>query len=140
MQHGRWLRVRIGLNALPSPRDASRQGNCVALVCRTRGIPDERWIGSVRGTPDWRELLLLAGAGVLAGFAQFTLFEGMKRAPVSVIAPFEYTSLVWAFVLGFLIWSDLPREEVFFGAALIFGAGLMIIVSEHFRRYPERLG
>lgn len=90
--------------------------------------------------PDWREMLLLAGAGVLAGFAQFALFEGMKRAPVSVIAPFEYTSLVWAFALGYLIWGDLPREEVFYGAALIVGAGLMIIVSEHFRRYPARVG
>ena len=59
------------------------------------------------------ELRLLLGAGALAGFAQFTLFEGMKRAPASVIAPFEYTALVWAFLLGFLIWGDVPRGEVF---------------------------
>jgi drug/metabolite transporter (DMT)-like permease len=89
------------------------------------------WVG-----PDWRELLLLIGAGVVAGFAQFALFEGMKRAPVSVIAPFEYTSLIWAFVLGYMIWRDVPREEVFLGAALIFGAGLMIILSEQFRKHP----
>ena len=59
---------------------------------------------------------LLFGAGSLAGFAQFTLFEGMKRAPASVIAPFEYTALVWSFLLGYLIWSDVPRSEVFVGA------------------------
>ena len=58
----------------------------------------------------------------------------MKRAPASVIAPFEYTSLVWAFALGYLIWGDVPRPEVFVGAALIVAAGLMIILAERFRR------
>ncbi|MGQ3279951.1 MAG: DMT family transporter, partial [Shinella sp.] len=50
------------------------------------------------------DLALMAGTGVLAGIGQFALFEGMRRAPVSVLAPFEYTSLVWAFALGYLIW------------------------------------
>ena len=60
------------------------------------------------------------------------LFEGMKRAPVSIVAPFEYTSLAWAFGLGFVIWGDVPRREVFLGAALIVAAGLLIIGNEHF--------
>jgi drug/metabolite transporter (DMT)-like permease len=85
-------------------------------------------------TPTLRETGLLVGAGVLAGFAQFTLFEGMKRAPASVIAPFEYTALVWSFLLGYLIWGDVPRSGVFVGACLIIGAGLVIVASEHFRR------
>lgn len=85
-------------------------------------------------TPSWIETLLLFGAGILAGLAQFTLFEGMKRAEASVVAPFEYTSLIWSFLLGYLIWADVPRREVFLGAALIMGAGLLIIASEHFRR------
>ena len=61
----------------------------------------------------------------------------MKRAPASVIAPFEYTSLVWAFVLGYLIWGDVPRDEVFVGAALIFAAGVLIIVTKHLRPAPQ---
>ena len=89
--------------------------------------------------PDWKQALLLVGVGVLGGIAQFALFEGMKRAPVSVIAPFEYTSLVWAFGLGFAIWGDIPRREVFLGAALIIGAGLVIIAAEHFRRKTAQL-
>jgi drug/metabolite transporter (DMT)-like permease len=84
-------------------------------------------------TPSLVQLGMLVLAGSIAGCAQFTLFEGMKRAPASVIAPFEYTALVWAFLLGFLIWHDLPRQEVFFGAAMIVGAGLLIIASEHLR-------
>jgi drug/metabolite transporter (DMT)-like permease len=85
-------------------------------------------------TPSPTQVALLATAGTIAGVAQFTLFEGMKRAPASVIAPFEYTALVWAFLLGFLVWHDVPRSEVFAGAVMIIGAGLLIIATEHFRR------
>jgi drug/metabolite transporter (DMT)-like permease len=85
-------------------------------------------------TPSLSQTILLAAVGAVAGFAQFTLFEGMKRAPASVIAPFEYTALVWSFLLGFLIWGDVPRSEVFVGAAMIVGAGLLLIAGEHFRR------
>ncbi len=76
------------------------------------------------------DLALMAGTGVFAGIGQFALFEGMRRAPVSVLAPFEYTSLVWAFALGYLIWSDVPGSNVFAGAALIFSAGMIIIARE----------
>lgn len=84
--------------------------------------------------PDGPQFLLLAGVGLLGGVAQFMLFEGMKRAPVSIVAPFEYTSLIWAFALGFAIWGDVPRREVFMGATLIVGAGLLVVASEHFRK------
>jgi len=85
-------------------------------------------------TPDGAQLLLLASVGALGGFAQYLLFEGMKRTPASIIAPLEYTSLLWAFALGFAIWGDVPRREVFFGAALIVAAGLLIVGGEHFRK------
>lgn len=99
----------------------------------TAGIP----MAFVWQTPDLPGALMLAGAGVIGGGAQFCLFEGMKRAPASVIAPFEYTSLVWAFVLGYLIWGNVPRNEVFVGAALIFAAGVLIIVTQHLRPAPQ---
>jgi drug/metabolite transporter (DMT)-like permease len=85
-------------------------------------------------TPDMTQLALLIATGVVAGCAQFALFEGMRQAPVSVLAPFEYTSLVWAFLLGYLIWADIPTPNVVVGAAMILGAGLIIIVSEKLRR------
>lgn len=77
-------------------------------------------------------LLLMASTGIVAGIGQFALFESFRRAPVSVLAPFEYTSLVWAFILGFMIWGDIPAHNVFFGAALIFLAGVIILVGERF--------
>jgi drug/metabolite transporter (DMT)-like permease len=95
----------------------------------TAGVP----LAWVWQTPSASQSLLLLGAGMLAGLAQFTLFEGMRRAEASVIAPFEYTALVWAFALGYLIWADVPRLEVFVGASLIMAAGLLVVASEHRR-------
>lgn len=80
------------------------------------------------------QLALTSLTGVFAALGQYAMFEGMRRAPVSILAPFEYTSLIWAFVLGFLIWGDVPRHNVFLGATLIFAAGVTIILGERFGR------
>ncbi|SME98578.1 EamA domain-containing membrane protein RarD [Xaviernesmea oryzae] len=83
---------------------------------------------------DFATTAMLFGVGLLGGLAQYSFFEGMRRAPVSVLAPFEYTALVWAFVLGYLIWGDVPAANVTLGAVLIGGAGLLIIFGERFGR------
>jgi drug/metabolite transporter (DMT)-like permease len=88
---------------------------------------------------DWHDIdltamAMLLGVGVLGGLAQFTAFEAIRRAPISILAPFEYTALIWAFVLGFLIWGDIPATNVAVGAALIAAAGLLIILSEKLGR------
>lgn len=80
------------------------------------------------------DVLLMAGTGVIAGMGQYAMFEGMRRAPVSVLAPFEYSSLVWAFILGFLIWGDIPDGGVIFGAALIFSAGMIVLFGDRLGR------
>lgn len=85
-------------------------------------------------TPSLIDVALMAGTGLIAGIAQYALFEGMRRAPVSMLAPFEYSSLIWAFGIGFLIWGDVPARQVFVGAALIFSAGMIIILGERFGR------
>lgn len=84
-------------------------------------------------TPDLRQcgLLLLVGTAGAAG--QFCLFEGARRAPASVMASVEYTALIWAFVLGWVVFHDIPRTPVFVGAALILAAGAWLVASEHRR-------
>ena len=81
-------------------------------------------------TPHGWALLLLFGVGVLGAAGQLALFEAMRHAPASVIATVEYTALIWAFVLGFLIWGDIPHLAVFAGAGLIFAAGTLLVVTE----------
>lgn len=83
------------------------------------------------------QLALTSLTGVIAALGQYAMFEGMRRAPVSILAPFEYTSLVWAFVLGLAIWGDVPRHNVFLGAGLIFAAGVTIVLGERFSRRPS---
>jgi drug/metabolite transporter (DMT)-like permease len=85
-------------------------------------------------------LALASLTGFIAALGQYAMFEGMRRAPVSILAPFEYTSLVWAFILGFVIWGDVPDHNIVFGAALIFAAGVTIILGERFGRRPSSLG
>ncbi|RWX75052.1 DMT family transporter [Neorhizobium lilium] len=87
----------------------------------------------------WRDVdltgtLMLLAVGGLGGLAQYAYFEAMRRAPVSILAPFEYTSLVWAFALGYLIWGDMPAYNVTAGAMLITGAGLLIVFGERLGR------
>jgi drug/metabolite transporter (DMT)-like permease len=76
------------------------------------------------------ELALLALVGLLGCAAQYLLCEGLRRAPASVAAPLEYSGLLWAFALGFLIWGDVPATGVFAGAGLIVLSGLLILALE----------
>jgi drug/metabolite transporter (DMT)-like permease len=88
---------------------------------------------------EWREIdlamtVMLLAVGALGGLAQYTYFEAIRHAPVSVLAPFEYTSLVWAFALGYMIWGDIPAHNVTAGAVLISGAGLLIVFGDRIAR------
>jgi drug/metabolite transporter (DMT)-like permease len=80
--------------------------------------------------PSVSEMWLLLLVGVLGGLGQFSLFESAQHAPASLTAPLEYTALVWAFLLGFLVWGDSPRPGVYGGAALILIAGLLLLLMD----------
>jgi drug/metabolite transporter (DMT)-like permease len=80
--------------------------------------------------PDARQALLLLGVALFGGLGQFSLFEAARRTPASVLATVEYSSLLWAFVLGYLIWGDVPSAAVFAGAALILSAGSLLVAVE----------
>lgn len=79
---------------------------------------------------DWG---LMVAVGVLGGCGQFFIFESVRRAPASVMAPVEYSALLWAFILGFLVWGDIPRLAVWIGAGLIVLAGAVLVISERGR-------
>ena len=101
----------------------------ILFIILTAGMATAHW-----HTPTPFQIVLLALTGIIAGAGQLALFEGMRQAPVSVLAPFEYTSLVWAFLLGYLIWGDIPGANTFIGAILILSAGFIIIISERMKR------
>jgi drug/metabolite transporter (DMT)-like permease len=59
------------------------------------------------------------------------LTESYRHADVSVIAPFDYVSMVLALILGYLVFEEVPTSTMLIGAALIVSAGLAIIFREH---------
>ncbi len=68
--------------------------------------------------------------GLLATGAHFMMNKSVSIAPSSVVAPFQYTSIVWAFILGYLVWSDVPSWRDIFGVAIIVAAGLFVLYRE----------
>lgn len=81
-------------------------------------------------TPSWEDMGLLLGVGVLGGLGQTCMFEAARRCPAAITATLEYTGLLWAFALGFLIWHDVPRLAVWIGALLILSAGVALVATE----------
>ena len=75
-------------------------------------------------------LLLMAATGVLAGSAQYCMTEAFRIAPPSVVAPFEYTSLLWAMLFGFLVWGDVPTTLVLASAAVVIASGIYVLQDE----------
>jgi drug/metabolite transporter (DMT)-like permease len=59
------------------------------------------------------------------------LIRAFRTAPASVVAPFSYSSLLWATLFGFVLFGDLPDGWTLAGAALIIGSGLYIFHREH---------
>jgi len=74
-------------------------------------------------------LLYLLG-GFVNFCAQFLLIEAYRLSRAAVVAPFKYSSLLWATVLGFVIWGDLPGGWVWAGAAILVVSGLWIARTE----------
>jgi drug/metabolite transporter (DMT)-like permease len=76
---------------------------------------------------DWGLLLSMSLAGATS---QFLVFEALRRASASTIAPLEFTSLVWAFVIQFAVWGNVPDGFVMLGALLIGCSGLVVVTIE----------
>ena len=80
--------------------------------------------------PDAKGWALLIGSGVAAALGHLCIIKAYASAPASVIAPFNYSSMVWAALFGYLIWKDWPTANVWSGAVLIVAAGLYIFFRE----------
>ena len=87
-------------------------------------------------TPDPMTLAALALCGIVGGIGQLLLTEAIRLAPVGVVAPFDYTQLIWATAIGFLVWGELPRAETIVGAIVVAASGAYILHREimRFRR------
>lgn len=71
-------------------------------------------------------LMALAG-----GIAQLTLTASLRLAPVALVMPMDYTSLLWATLLGVWLFAEFPSSSVWIGAPVIIASGLVIVWREH---------
>lgn len=75
-------------------------------------------------------ITLLTSAGVLLSGGYFLLIRSMRSGEMSLIAPFRYTGLLFALLLGWWLWGDVPNTLAFFGIALLVGAGLYMLMGQ----------
>lgn len=80
--------------------------------------------------PDTSQAALLVGAGILGGIGQIFLTSSYREADASLIAPFEYASMIFALIVGYVIFDEIPSWTMLLGAALIVFAGILIIWRE----------
>ncbi len=69
---------------------------------------------------------LFVGSALLVALAQALMIESFRLGAVGLVGPFKYTSLVWAVLLGVLVWGDLPDPWTWVGSTLVVGSGLYI--------------
>jgi drug/metabolite transporter (DMT)-like permease len=73
---------------------------------------------------------LLAGIALSGGIAQLTLTGALRLAPVALVMPMDYTSLLWAVLLGASMFGELPTPWIWLGAPIIIASGLVIVWRE----------
>ena len=91
-------------------------------------------------TPDLNELSMIALAGLLLGSGQTGLVFATRETPAALIAPFQYTQMIWAVLFGIWVFGDLPSINLFLGLAIVTTSGLYIVWRETVRARPVTLG
>lgn len=83
----------------------------------------------VRGwaVPSLRDMGLMGLCGIIAAFGSNFLAQAYRKGAANIVAPFEYTGMVWGSLWGFLIFAEVPRLTTFIGMALIAAAGLLAL-------------
>jgi drug/metabolite transporter (DMT)-like permease len=86
------------------------------------------WYGQAHDAATWA---ILVGLGLAGGIGQLFLTSSLRFAPVPVVVPFDYSQLLWAVLLGWLLWDTHPAATTWLGAAIIVGSGLYTLYREH---------
>lgn len=107
-------------------------GNIAMLVVMTPVLP------SVFEMPTLFDLSLSLLGGCLAAAGFVLLVQAYRAAPVSVIAPFQYSQMPFAVLAGLLFFDDMPEPQVLTGAAIVAASGVYILQRESIRRIARR--
>ena len=93
--------------------------------------------------PDWQpvrhdDLWLIAGIGVVGALGQYAITHAFRHGEASLLAPLEYTALVWGVLLDATLWGVLPDAATWLGAGIIIASGLYLMRRERVHLEAER--
>ena len=80
--------------------------------------------------PTPTQAALLIGAGLLGGVGQIFLTSSYREADASLVAPFDYASMIFALAIGYFVFAEVPTKTMLIGAAVVVTAGCLIIWRE----------
>lgn len=78
------------------------------------------------------DMILLIGVGISGGLGQIFFTDSYRFAPASFLAPFDYTAMLWAFLLGYWFFEEVPTLYVVIGAVVVAAAGIFVILRERY--------
>lgn len=81
--------------------------------------------------PDMLDLARLIVIGILGGVGQIMLTQSYRYAEASLVAPFDYTTMVWALLIGWFAFGQLPDSAILVGGAIVASAGIFVIWREN---------
>lgn len=82
-------------------------------------------------SPSPQDLALMCACGVIAAVALTLLTQAYRLGEASIVASFEYSSMIWGVIYGWVFWRDWPTPTGWLGISIIVGAGLFVIWREH---------
>lgn len=91
-------------------------------------------------TPDWRHAPIFLALGICGGVGHFLMIRALQLAPVSLIAPFGYSAMIWSLLFGWLVFSQFPDRISLVGIAIVVGSGLYVAYRESVRLRALRAG
>jgi drug/metabolite transporter (DMT)-like permease len=81
--------------------------------------------------PEALDAALFLAMAVVGTIGVTLITQAFRIAPAAVVAPFDYTALLWAGIMGWLVWGDVPDALTLWGAAIIVASGLWLVLREH---------
>jgi drug/metabolite transporter (DMT)-like permease len=93
------------------------------------------FVNTVIAAPNWEPIRfehagMIAACGLVGAIAAIMLTRAFRSAPLSVVAPFEYTALLWGVAIDWLVWGTLPGARVYIGGGIVIASGLYVIWRE----------
>jgi drug/metabolite transporter (DMT)-like permease len=125
---GYGLTTRL-LSATETPAGMLVYGSLVAVIILTPPLPA---VGVL--PPDWIVAGALVATGLAGAVGHYFLILANRDAPATVLAPFQYTQILWMPILGYVVFGDIPGAWTIIGAPVVIASGLYILYRERIHR------